>query len=251
MQTPLATNKTMQTAAQLAAQQLDELAVLNREVTACTQCPRLIAHCRKIGEVKRRAYLDWEYWAKPVPGFGDINARVLILGLAPGAHGSNRTGRMFTGDGSANFLYPVLHKVGFASHHESRRRDDGMKLWNAYITAMARCAPPGNKPSPEELANCSTFLDRELAILKNVHVVVALGKIAFDGYLNHLKRHGILNTRAGYDFGHGAEYKTPDGRRLLASYHPSIQNTNTGKLTEQMFLSVFRRAAKLASTPRS
>src|SRR6267154_1363743 len=238
----------MQTATQV---ELADLAVLNREVTSCTQCPRLIAHCRKIGAVKRRAYLDWEYWAKPVPGFGDINARVLVLGLAPGAHGSNRTGRMFTGDGSANFLYPVLHKVGFASHHESRRRDDGMKLTNAYITAMARCAPPGNKPSPQELANCSTFLDRELALLKNLRIVVALGKIAFDGYLNHLKRHGIISTRAGYDFGHGVEYKTPDGRALLASYHPSIQNTNTGKLTEQMFLNVFRRAARLVSTPRS
>jgi uracil-DNA glycosylase family 4 len=241
----------MQTAAQVANKANDELAALNSDVTACTQCPRLIAHCRKIGTVKRRAYLDWEYWAKPVPGFGDINAQVLVIGLAPGAHGSNRTGRMFTGDGSANFLYPVLHKVGFASHHESRRRDDGMKLTNAYITAMARCAPPGNKPTPQELANCSTFLDRELAILKNVSVVVALGKIAFDGYLNHLKRHGVLSTRAGYDFGHGVEYKTPDGRTLLASYHPSIQNTNTGKLTERMFLTVFRRAAKLASTPPS
>ncbi len=222
------------------------LTALNVEIVACTQCSRLIAHCQKIGQVKRRAYLDWEYWAKPVPGFGDVSAKVLILGLAPGAHGSNRTGRMFTGDGSGNFLYPVLHKAGFASHSESRRRDDGMKLTNAYITAMARCAPPGNKPNPDELANCSAFLDREVALLKNVRVVVALGKIAFDGYLNHLKRRGIINTRAGYDFSHGAEYKTPDGRILLAAYHPSIQNTNTGKLSEQMLLNVFRRAAKLA-----
>lgn len=219
---------------------------MNREVIACTKCSRLITHCRKIGEVKRRAYLDWEYWAKPVPGFGDVHAQLLILGLAPGAHGSNRTGRMFTGDGSANFLYPVLHQTGFASHPESRRRDDGMKLTNAYITAMARCAPPDNKPAPDELANCSVFLDRELALLQNVRVVVALGKIAFDGYLNHLKRRQILRTRSGYEFGHGAEHKTPDGRILLASYHPSIQNTNTGKLTEKMFLAIFRRAAKLA-----
>ena len=224
----------------------DALQVLNVEIVACTRCSRLIEHCQKIGRVKRRAYLDWDYWAKPVPGFGDLNAKVLILGLAPGAHGSNRTGRMFTGDGSANFLFPVLHKAGFASHAESRRSDDGMKLTNAYITAMARCAPPGNKPTPDELSNCSAFLDREIELLRDVRVVVALGKIAFDGYLNHLMRHGILNKRAGYQFGHGVEYKIPDGRIMLASYHPSIQNTNTGKLTEKMLLDVFRRAAKLA-----
>lgn len=227
------------------------LEILNREIVACTQCSRLIAHCLKIGQIKRRAYLDWDYWAKPVPGFGDIGAAVLILGLAPGAHGSNRTGRMFTGDGSGNFLYPVLHEAGFASSAESRRSDDGMKLTNAYITAMARCAPPGNKPNPDELANCSTFLDRELALLKNVRVIVALGKIAFDGYLNHLKRRGILAKRAGFIFGHGVEYNLPDGRTLLASYHPSIQNTNTGKLTEKMLLEVFRRAANLAKRQRA
>src|SRR6476469_8423531 len=159
-----------------------DLGTLNEEIIACTLCPRLIAHCRKVGEVKRRAYLDWDYWAKPVPGFGDPNARLLILGLAPGAHGSNRTGRPFTGDGSGFFMYPVLHKAGFASQPTAIHRGDGLQLKDAYITSVARCAPPGNKPTPQELANCAPFLDRELAELKNLKVVVALGKIAFDGY---------------------------------------------------------------------
>src|ERR1051326_4641122 len=167
---------------------------LNREIIACVRCPRLIAHCRKVGEIKRRAYLDWDYWAKPVPGFGDPNARLLILGLAPGAHGSNRTGRPFTGDGSGNFLYPILHKAGFASQPSAVRRGDGLQLIDAYITAAARCAPPDNKPLPEELANCSAFLDRELEGLRNLKVIVALGKIAFDAYLNYLKRRGELKS---------------------------------------------------------
>ena len=160
---------------------------LNADVVSCTRCPRLIEHCRKVAREKRRAYLDWDYWGKPVPGFGDLNARVLILGLAPGAHGSNRTGRPFTGDGSGYFMYPVLHKVGFASQPNATHKGDGLKLKDAYITAVARCAPPGNKPSPEELANCSEFLDRELEGLKKVKVILVLGKIAFDGYLNYLK----------------------------------------------------------------
>src|SRR5256885_15907428 len=143
-----------------------DLVALNEEIISCTLCPRLIAHCRKVGEVKRRAYLEWEYWAKPVPGFGDPNARLLILGLAPGAHGSNRTGRPFTGDGSGNFLYPVLHEVGFASQAAATHRGDGLKLVDLYITSVGRCAPPGNKPMPQELANCSSFLDREIGLLK-------------------------------------------------------------------------------------
>jgi uracil-DNA glycosylase len=221
------------------------LAALNEEVIACTRCPRLIAHCRKVGEVKRRAYLEWEYWAKPVPGFGDPNARLLILGLAPGAHGSNRTGRPFTGDGSGNFLYPVLHKAGFASQPIALRREDGLQLIDAYITAAVRCAPPENKPSPEEIGNCATFLDREFAALSNVKVVVVLGKIAFDAYLNYLKRRGDLKSKSGILFGHGETYRLPDGRTLLCSYHPSLQNTLTGKLTEKMFLDVFIKARKL------
>jgi len=222
-----------------------DLDLLNQEIIACVRCPRLIAHCRKVGEIKRRAYLDWDYWARPVPGFGDPNARLLILGLAPGAHGSNRTGRPFTGDGSGNFLYPVLHKAGFASQPTAVRRGDGLQLIDAYITAAVRCAPPENKPSPEEIGNCATFLDREFAALANVKVVVVLGKIAFDAYLNYLKRRGDLKSKAGILFGHGETYNLPDGRTLLCSYHPSLQNTLTGKLTEKMFLDVFRKAGKL------
>jgi uracil-DNA glycosylase len=226
-----------------------DLSGLNAEIVACTLCPRLIAHCRKVGEIKRRAYLDWDYWAKPVPGFGDPKARLLILGLAPGAHGSNRTGRPFTGDGSGNFMYPILYKAGFASQPTAVRREDGLQLVDAYITAAVRCAPPENKPSPEEIGNCAAFLDREFAALTNVKVVVVLGKIAFDAYLNYLKRRGQLKSKSGILFGHGETYKLPDGRTLLCSYHPSLQNTLTGKLTEKMFLDVFRKAKKLIKEP--
>lgn len=222
------------------------LTQLNQDVIACTRCPRLIAHCQKIGLEKKRAYREWEYWAKPVPGFGDPKARVLFLGLAPGAHGSNRTGRPFTGDGSGNFMYPVLHDAGFASQPNGTHKGDGLKLRNAYITAVVRCAPPGNKPTPDELGNCTTFLDRELTAFKTVKVVVVLGSIAFNGYLSYLKRRGLLARKAAYRFAHGAEFKMPDGRILLAAYHPSLQNTNTGKLTRAMLLGVFRRAAELA-----
>ena len=224
------------------------LVQLNQEIVACEKCPRLRAHCAQVAREKRRAYRDWEYWGKPVPGFGDANARVLILGLAPGAHGSNRTGRPFTGDGSGYFLYPVLHATGFASQPEATHRDDGLKLKDAYITAVGRCAPPGNKPTPAELANCSSFLDRELEGLKKAKVVVALGKIAFDGYLAHLRRRGFAIRNKDYVFGHGARFQMPDGRVLLCSYHPSLQNTNTGKLTAAMFAKVFRDARKLAQT---
>jgi uracil-DNA glycosylase len=205
----------------------------------------LISYCQKIGREKRRAYMDWDYWARPVPGFGDPNARMLILGLAPGAHGSNRTGRPFTGDGSGDFMYPVLFKAGFASQPNATHRDDGLQLKDAYITAAIRCAPPQNKPSPDEIANCATFLDRELVALTKVKVVVVLGKIGFDAYLSSLKRQGLLTSKAGLVFAHNAQYKMPDGRVLLCSYHPSLQNTNTGKLTEKMFLEIFRKARQL------
>jgi uracil-DNA glycosylase len=224
------------------------LTILNREVVACTRCPRLVAYREQVARVKRRAYRDCDYWGRPVPGFGDPHARVLIMGLAPGAHGSNRTGRMFTGDASGNFLYPVLHETGFASHPTATDRNDGLKLHDLYITAAIRCAPPDNKPLPQELANCSQFLDRELAGLANVKVVVALGKIGFDAYLNCLKRCGLLASKKGYIFKHGASYRVPDGKVLLASYHPSNQNTQTGKLTGKMFVEIFKRAAKLADT---
>jgi uracil-DNA glycosylase family 4 len=308
------------------------LTILNREVVACTRCPRLVEYREQVAREKRRAYRDLEYWGKPVPGFGDPQARVLIMGLAPGAHGSNRTGRMFTGDSSGKFLYPVLHETGFASQPTATDRNDGLKLKDLYITAAVRCAPPKNKPLPQELAECSQFLDRELAGLVNVRVVVALGKIGFDAYLNHLQRHfahtfdklragfgtrligglpeegsepqglkpasllssngtlrlaalaqgrlsagsralpkriyetysnvrknapprqaqgklldgGSQFSKRDYIFKHGAGYRMPDGKVLLASYHPSNQNTQTGKLTRRMLVEIFKRAAKLA-----
>lgn len=218
---------------------------LNQEIIACTRCPRLIAYCQKIGREKRRAYREWEYWARPVPGWGDAKARVLILGLAPGAHGSNRTGRPFTGDGSGNFLYRVLHKTGFASQPSSTHRDDGLELEGCYITAAVHCAPPANKPTPLEIANCSGHVEREIALLGEVRLVLVLGKIAFDAYLNYLKREGLLKSKAGFVFAHGAEYPLPNGRKLLCSYHPSLQNTQTGKLTEKMMVDVLRKARKL------
>jgi uracil-DNA glycosylase family 4 len=222
------------------------LHTLNQEVVACTRCPRLVSYREAIGKEKRRAYMDWEYWAKPVPGFGDPNAHVLILGLAPGAHGSNRTGRMFTGDASGRFMYPILHEVGFASQGEAESRDDGLQLIDAYITAAVRCAPPDNKPLPEEIASCATYLERELAALRNVKVVVALGRIGFDAYLNYLKRQGHSFRRSEFVFAHAAENTLPNGVVLLASYHPSNQNTATGRLTAKMFADVFRRARVLA-----
>jgi uracil-DNA glycosylase family 4 len=199
-----------------------------------------------IAEVKRRAYREWNYWGKPVPGFGDPKARLLIVGLAPGAHGANRTGRIFTGDSSGDFLYGALHKTGFANQPTSRSIDDGLQLIDAYITASARCAPPGNKLTPGEVAACRPFLIREIELLPNVQVVVCLGKLAFDNYLAILKSDGVIRSRAEYNFGHNVEHRLPDGHPVvIASYHPSQQNTVTGKLTESMFLDVFRRAREI------
>jgi uracil-DNA glycosylase len=228
------------------------LTVLNREVIACTRCPRLVAYREQIAREKRRAYRDQEYWGKPVPGFGDPEARVLIMGLAPGAHGSNRTGRPFTGDASGKFMFPVLYETGFASQPNATDRNDGLTLKDLYITAAVRCAPPANKPTSQELAECSHFLDREMAGLEKVKVVVALGKIGFDAYLNYLKRRGSLSGKQGslfkrYPFKHSASYRLPDGKVLLASYHPSNQNTQTGKLTRTMFMKIFKEAARLAN----
>jgi uracil-DNA glycosylase family 4 len=222
------------------------LTVLNREVIACTRCPRLVAYREQVAREKRRAYRDCEYWGKPVPGFGDPEARVLVMGLAPGAHGSNRTGRPFTGDASGKFMFPVLHETGFANQPNATDRNDGLKLKDLYITAAVRCAPPANKPTPQELAECSHFLDREIAGLEKTKIVVALGKIGFDAYLNYLKRRGLLLNRQQYVFKHGASYRLPDGKVLLASYHPSNQNTQTGKLTRTMFVKIFKEAARLA-----
>jgi uracil-DNA glycosylase family 4 len=204
----------------------------------------LISHCRQVAVTKRRAYLDWNYWGKPVPSFGDTSARLLILGLAPGAHGANRTGRMFTGDRSGDFLYRSLHKAGFASQPESRSLRDGLQLTDAWITAAAHCAPPDNKPTPLELRNCRPFLDRELEVLTHLQVVVALGKIAFDTYLSILKNRGEIERLSDFRFGHNTLY---DAMRpaLLGSYHPSQQNTSTGKLTQSMLDDVFAHAAQL------
>jgi uracil-DNA glycosylase len=223
------------------------LAELNARVIICEKCERLRAYCTQVAAVKRRAYLDCDYWGRPVPSFGDPDAAVLIIGLAPGAHGSNRTGRPFTGDGSGNFLYPVLYQTGFASQPQATGRDDGMQLYGLGITAVVRCAPPGNKPLPEEIANCAPFLDEEINALGSLRVVVCLGKIAFDGFTQHLLRTGKLASRTALKFAHGAEYQLPDGLTLLASYHPSLQNTNTGKLTQSMFRAIFKRARDLAA----
>jgi uracil-DNA glycosylase family 4 len=222
------------------------LAELNARITACEKCERLRTHCTHMAEIKRRAYLKCDYWGRPVPSFGDPDARVLILGLAPGAHGSNRTGRPFTGDGSGNFLYPALYDTGFASQAQSSGLEDGMRLRNLWITSVVRCAPPGNKPLPAEIANCAPFLDEEIAALRNLRVVVCLGKIAFDGFVQHLVRTHRIAGRGRLQFAHGAEYELPGGVTLLASYHPSLQNTNTGKLTRPMFLAIFNRARNLA-----
>jgi uracil-DNA glycosylase family 4 len=225
---------------------VEALAALNARIVACDKCERLRTHCVQVAEVKRRAYLACDYWGLPVPSFGDPKAKVLILGLAPGAHGSNRTGRPFTGDGSGNFLYPALYETGFASQPQSTGRDDGMQLHEMWITSVVRCAPPGNKPSPAEIGNCAPYLDEEIAALGNLRVVVCLGKIAFDGFVRHLVRTGGIADRGRLQFAHGAEYRLPTGLTLLASYHPSLQNTNTGKLTMPMFLGIFRRARELA-----
>jgi len=222
------------------------LKALNARIVACDRCPRLREYGAEVARVRRRAYADCEYWGKPVPSFGDEQARVLALGLAPGAHGSNRTGRMFTGDGSGDFLFPVLHEAGFASQPTAVSRNDGMQLTGLWIGAVVRCAPPANKPTPQEQRNCAPWLDSEISLLKNLRVVVCLGRIAFDGLVAHAQRTGKLPARSGLVFAHGAEYTFPGGLIVIASYHPSLQNTNTGKLTRPMFLAVFKRAKKLA-----
>ena len=222
------------------------LAALNARIVDCERCTRLRAYCTEVARVRRRAYADQAYWGKPVPSFGDPQAHVMALGLAPGAHGSNRTGRPFTGDGSGDFMFPVLHEAGFASQTRATALDDGMKLTGLWISAVVRCAPPDNKPTPEEQRNCASWLDEEIALLAKLRVVVCLGKISFDGLISHFVRAGKLASRTGLVFAHAAEYALPDGLTVLASYHPSLQNTNTGKLTRAMFLAVFQRARTLA-----
>jgi uracil-DNA glycosylase family 4 len=212
------------------------LQLLNEQITNCEACPRLISHCRQIALTKRRAYRDETYWGRPVPGFGDPKASLLIVGLAPGAHGANRTGRMFTGDRSGDFLFDALHQTGFANQPSSKHRGDGLQLINAYLTASGRCAPPDNKPLPEELANCRPYLLKELELLRNVKVVVCLGRIALDSYTRAIGLHR-------QNFGHGLllEADIP----ILCSYHPSQQNTQTGRLTMEMLVDIFATAARM------
>jgi uracil-DNA glycosylase len=221
----------------------DPLARLARRVARCRACPRLVAHRERVAKEKVARFRECTYWGRPVPGFGDPRARVLVVGLAPAAHGGNRTGRVFTGDESGNWLYRALHAAGFANQPTSVSRDDGLRLVDAYVTATGRCAPPGNKPTPGELANCRPFLVRELALLDRLQVVVVLGKIAHDGFLAALAARGDTVPSPRPRFAHAAEHRLPNGLLLLCSYHPSQQNTFTGRLTRPMLDAIFSRAA--------
>jgi uracil-DNA glycosylase family 4 len=221
------------------------LAALQQTVISCRKCPRLVRWREKVAKEKVRRFAEWDYWGKPVPSFGDPNARLLIVGLAPAAHGANRTGRMFTSHGNGAILYPTLHKFGFANQPASFTRDDGLKLNDCYITAAARCAPPQNKPTPKELENCHPYLLQELQLLKSLRVIVGLGKIAFDTVFDALRELKIASLKNKPKFGHGVLVPVAPGLYLLGSYHPSRQNTNTGKLTLAMFESIFRQAGQL------
>lgn len=211
----------------------------------CRLCPRLVAWREQVAREKKREFRDWEYWGKPVPGFGDPQARLLIVGLAPAAHGGNRTGRVFTGDSSGDWLYDALHRFGFASQPTSVSRDDGLVLADCYVTAAARCAPPANKPTPRELNNCRFYLEAEVRLLRRVRVVLALGRIGQEAWLKASGWWSRLSPRERPRFAHGAEATLPDGVVLMASYHPSRQNTNTGRLTRKMWERVFRRAREI------
>lgn len=223
---------------------MDSLLQINEEIVACRKCPRLVSYREAVAREKRRAFRDWEYWGKPVPGFGDPKARLMILGLAPAAHGANRTGRMFTGDRSGDFLYKAMYGAGFASQPTSLHIGDGLALKDAYISATARCAPPANKPLPSELANCQPYFIRELEVLRP-KVILVLGGIALRSYLEVLKQQRRITSFAAFPFGHGTVHRLPEPLpRLVASYHPSQQNTFTGKLTDRMLLKIFRDIRK-------
>lgn len=230
---------------------LRELRIIAEEVSACRKCPRLTKYREKVAREKRRAFRDWEYWGRGVPGFGDARAELFILGLAPAAHGGNRTGRVFTGDRSADFLYAALYKAGFANQATSVKRNDGLELRNAYIAAAVRCAPPENKPLPEEILNCRGYLERELALLRP-KALLALGKIAWDAYLDLLKSDGKVASRGAYKFAHGAEADLgAELPRLFGVYHPSQQNTQTGRLTPEMYAAVLRRILRFLDSVSS
>lgn len=224
---------------------------LEREIIRCGRCPRLVAWREEVAERKPRRYHHWAYWGRPVPGFGDPRARLLIVGLAPAAHGANRTGRMFTGDRSGDWLYRALHRFGFANQPTSAHRDDGLRLIDCYITAAVRCAPPGNKPSAEEVKNCRPYLVDEVRWLDRLRVILALGRIAFDASLAVIRHLGWWSCLERPAFGHGAEYRLTDHLTLMSSYHPSQQNTFTGRLTEPMFHAIFHRIRQLLDGQRS
>lgn len=227
----------------------EPLRALEQTVIACRRCPRLVAWREEVARLKRRAYLHCDYWGKPVPSFGDPEARLVIIGLAPGAHGANRTGRMFTGDRSGDFLYRALYETGFANQPNSDSPGDGLRLTDAFITAPVRCVPPDNKPERVEILKCRPYLQRCLRLLKKKRVVVALGGIAFAEYLSNLQEQGLIRSRAAFLFGHGVLHSTHTGGPfLLGCYHPSQQNTSTGKLTAEMLHQVFQRARQLIET---
>jgi uracil-DNA glycosylase family 4 len=222
-----------------------ELEHLQDKIVRCRLCPRLVRWREKVAREKTARFKDWQYWGKPNPSFGDPKARLLLVGLAPAAHGGNRTGRMFTGDRSGDWLYRTLHKFGFANQPASISRDDGLKLTDCYITATCRCAPPANKLLPQEILNCRPFLLREIELVDRVKVVVGLGKVGFDNAFNAYRDFGLTSSKARPKFAHGARYRLNDRVTLVASFHPSQQNTFTGKLTQPMFDAVFRKARGL------
>lgn len=225
----------------------ESLEKLNKEIICCRKCPRLVSWRERVSVEKKRAFMDWDYWGKPVPGFGDINGRIMVIGLAPGAHGSNRTGRMFTGDASGDFLFPALFRAGFANQPESKSINDGLTLNDLFITAACRCAPPDNKPSRDEIDNCHSFLVRESALMVNLQGIVALGRIGFE------EAHKLLHHQYDYKinpkpkFSHSALFLSEELTKpwLIASYHPSRQNTQTGRLTSEMFDQVWTKARSL------
>ena len=228
----------------------DPLSQINREIIVCRRCPRLVKWREKVAREKVSRFSSCEYWGKPVPGFGDPDARILIIGLAPAAHGANRTGRMFTGDRSGEWLYGTLHKFGLANLPDSVSAGDKMKLKDCYITAVARCAPPQNKPSVSEIRNCQEYLQRELSALRKVRVLIALGKIAFDRTLKVIEKAGVELTGQKPKFSHNAVARLSENLTLIASYHPSQQNTFTGKLTRRMFEDVFDTAIRIAGSDK-